>query len=120
MEFIKGIWQKVQNYQREIKFGLAFLGLASLTTYLVYKVNFGAKQKPNIPNLYLDYKAPMTSELREDLFIMGKIRLERNTGKFSPENILRIERITLKHSSLNSRIIKVLQQATADRLNILK
>ena len=116
MEFIKDLFTKIRNHTTKILCGFSLIGLGYYVYFKMYKSN------KNNSNLFKSPREPvtMTPELRNDLFIMGKIRLESESSAFSPENILRIERITIKHSNLDKYTQHKLQNATKQRLLLLK
>lgn len=62
----------------------------------------------------------MTEEIKNDLFIMGKIRPNFQTGLISPEDCIRLHRVVYKNAMLHEDSQKSLQAATARRLKILR
>ena len=119
--FLSNLWLKLKSYKNEILIGgsgaiIACASCFAIYKYFSYQSEKIKEEKEESPR----YTVIMTPELEDDLFIMGKIRLERNTAKFSPENILRIERILIKHVNLDNYTRKNLQSATGQRLKILK
>ena len=66
-----------------------------------------------------------TKELKDDIFMMGffddeKITFEEGTNMFSKENILFLQRITIKHSNEDQQAKKHLRKATKKRLELLE